>query len=289
MRVVMGVFSTKSGDPLYRAAVFGLVLGMTFILFFWYQAGLSPWVALGYFGIYFLLCIAMTRMRAELGPPTHELHGMHPDRILILFLGTRPLGATNLTNTTLLSWLAYGYRCHPMPHQLEAFKIGSHFKMSENRLVVAMVVASIVGAIMSIGAHVALYYNYRFARWGVGEFYRLQNWIAFPRTTNIPAIQHMGFGFLLTVVLTALKRRFLWWLLYPVGYAVGDGWAIGWMWFSIFLGWLFNRLLFAGGGVRFYRDALPFFLGLIFGQFLAGSLWSLIGVAFEKNVYTLFP
>ena len=106
---------------------------------------------------------------------------------------------------------------------------------------------------------------------------------------NIPAIQHMGFGFLLTVVLTALKRRFLWWSFYPVAYAVGDGWAIGWMWFSIFLGWLFKQLLFTGGGVRFYRNALPFFLGLIFGQFLASSLWSLIGVAFEKNVYTLFP
>ena len=61
------------------------------------------------------------------------------------------------------------------------------------------------------------------------------------------------------------------------------------MWFSIFLGWLFKRLLFTGGGVKAYRQALPFFLGLIFGQFLAGSLWSLIGVVFEMNVYTLFP
>ena len=103
MRVVMDVFSTKSGDPLYRVAVFGLVRETTFVLFFWYQAGLSPGGALDYFGIYFALCIAMTRMRAELGPPTHKLHGMHPDRLPILFLDTRALGATNLTNTTLLS------------------------------------------------------------------------------------------------------------------------------------------------------------------------------------------
>ena len=103
----------------------------------------------------------MTRMRAELGPPTHELHGMHPDRIMLLFGGSRPLGAQNLTNTTLLSWLAYGYRCcHPMPHQLEAFKIGRHFRFHENRLVVALIVASIVGTIVSIVGHVALYYEY---------------------------------------------------------------------------------------------------------------------------------
>lgn len=289
LKVLGGVFSFRSKDPLYRLAVFGLLFGLIFVLIFWYYAGLSPWVALGYFGIYLILCIGMTRMRAELGPPTHELHRVHPDRIMLLFLGSRPLGAQNLTNTTLLSWLAYGYRCHPMPHQLEAFKIGRHFSLRENRLVVALIVASIVGAVISIVGHVALYYEFRFARWGVGEFNRLQNWITSPRAPNLPAIQYIGFGFVFTVILTVLKRQFLWWPFYPVGYAVGNGWAIGWMWFSIFLGWLFKRIIFTGGGVRAYRRALPLFLGLIFGQFLAGSLWSLLGVLFNTNMYTLFP
>ncbi len=289
LKILGGVFSFRSKDRLYQLAVFGLIFGFAFVLIFWYFAGLSPWVTLGYFSIYLILCIGMTRMRAELGPPTHELHRVHPDRIMLLFMGSRPFGAQNLTNTTLLSWLAYGYRCHPMPHQLEAFKIGKHFNLRENRLVIALIVASIVGAVISIVGHVALYYEFRFARWGVGEFNRLQNWIIAPRAPNLPAIQHMGFGFLLTGVLTILKRQFLWWPFYPVGYAVGNGWAIGWMWFSIFLGWLFKRLLFTGGGVRSYRKALPLFLGLVFGQFLAGSLWSLLGVLFNKNMYTLFP
>ena len=287
--VLRGVFTFKSKDPLYNLAVFGFIVGLGCVLLFWYFAGLSPWVTLGYFVIYFVLCIGMTRMRAELGPPTHELHGVHPDRIMLLFMGSRPLGAQNLTNTTLLSWLAYGYRCHPMPHQLEAFKIGRQFRLRENRIVIALIIASIVGAVISIVGHVALYYEYRFARWGVGEFNRLQNWITTPRAPNLTAIQHIGFGFILTGVLTVLKRQFLWWPFYPVGYAVGNGWAIGWMWFSIFLGWLFKRILFTGGGVGSYRKALPLFLGLIFGQFLAGSLWSLLGVIFSKNMYTLFP
>ena len=153
--VLSGVFSFRSKDGLYRLAVFGLLIGMGSVLAFWYFAGLSPWVALGYFSIYLVLCLGMTRMRAELGPPTHELHNMHPDRIMLLFIGSRPLGAQNLTNTTLLSWLAYGYRCHPMPHQLEAFKISRHFRLHENRLVVALIVASIVG-------------NNRFDRWTCG-------------------------------------------------------------------------------------------------------------------------
>ena len=195
--MLRGVFSFKSKDGLDSLAVFGLLIGLALVLTFWYFAGLSPWVAFGYFGIYLVLCIGMTRMRAELGPPTHELHGMHPDRIMLLFAGSRPLGAQNLTHTTLLSWLAYGYRCHPMPHQLEAFKIGRHFNLRENRLVIALIVASIVGAVISVVGHVALYYEYRFARWGVGEFHRLQSWITAPRAPNLPAVQHIAFGFAL--------------------------------------------------------------------------------------------
>ena len=118
MHGLRGMFSPRSDDPLYRVAVIGLILGIAFVVVFWLLAGLSPWVVVGYFGIYFVLCTAITRMRAELGPPTHELHGAHPDQIMIWFMGTRLFGAANLTNTTLLSWLAYGYRSHPMPHQV---------------------------------------------------------------------------------------------------------------------------------------------------------------------------
>ena len=75
---------------------------------------------------------------------------------MITLLGSRALGATNLTNTTLLSWLAYGYRCHSMPHQLEGFKIASYFKISEKRLVMAVIVAIVVGAFLSIGLHISL-------------------------------------------------------------------------------------------------------------------------------------
>ena len=173
------------------------------MLIFWACAGLSPWVAAGYFLAYFVFS-AMIRMRAELGPPTHELHGVHPDRLMITLLGSRALGATNLTNTTLLSWLAYDYHCHSMPHQLEGFKIASYFKISEKRLVMAVLVAIIVGAFLSIGLHISLDYKYRFARWGIGGHY-LRNLITFPRQPNFEALSYIGFGITLIVVMTLRK------------------------------------------------------------------------------------
>ena len=134
MSIIGRVFVRKTDDGLYYLAVFGMIFGASIMVLFWYKAGLSPWVAIIYFVTYFILCLGMTRMRAELGSPTHELHNAHPDRIMVGFLGTRAIGPANLTNTTLLSWLAYGYRCHPMPHQLEGGKIGSYFNINQRRL-----------------------------------------------------------------------------------------------------------------------------------------------------------
>jgi len=274
---------------LHRLGVWGALVGFAWILVFCRLAGLSLWVAFLYFLIYFLYVIAMTRMRAELGPPTHELHGVHPDYLMVTFAGTRPIGARNLAVTTLFSWLAYGYRCHPMPHQLEGFKIGAYFRVRMRRLIVAMTVAGVVGAVLALGFHIVLYYRYRFAVWGVGEFDRLASWITSPRDPDIPNVIRVLIGFVVTVLLAAMKRRFLWWPLYPVGYAVGYGWAMGWLWFSIFLGWAAKRVLLTTGGIGSYRRFMPLFLGFMLGQFLAGSLWSLIGILTERNMYTLFP
>ena len=287
---VLGVcFSRKEENRLYNFAIIGLTVGMLIIILFWHRAGLTPWVTVSYFGIYFILCIGMTRMRAELGPPTHELQSTHPDRILSAFVGSRSLGVQNLTNTTLLSWLAYGYRCHPMPNQLEGFKIGSNFNIGRRKLITAMILASVVGAFVSILLHISLYYKFTFVKQGIGEFHHLKNQIIYAQDTSLVTIRHMGTGFLITVIIAILKHSFIWWPLSPVGYAISDGWAFGWMWFSIFLAWLSKRLIFALGGLKYNRVMLPLFLGFIFGQFSAGSLWSLIGVVLGRSVYTMFP
>ncbi|MDA1192923.1 MAG: hypothetical protein O3A46_14715, partial [Candidatus Poribacteria bacterium] len=228
--VVGGVFGrtardSEQRDPIYKLAVFGAMVGGAFVLLFWKAAGMSMWMATAYFGMYFLFCIAMTRMRAELGPPTHELHGFHPDNLLTIFVGTRPLGSRNLSLTTLNAWMAYGYRCHPMPHQMEGFKIGQTLGIREKRLIWAMMLAGVVGAFLSIGAHIVLYHEHQFSVWGVGEFGRLASWINNPRSPDILDIQRVSFGFVFTFALAFLKRTFMWWPLYPVGYAVGYGWA----------------------------------------------------------------
>ncbi len=42
------------------------------------------------------------------------------------------------------------------------------------------------------------------------------------------------------------------------------------------------------GGMQFYRQLLPLFLGLILGDFVVGSLWSIIGTLLGLNLYRTF-
>ena len=54
-----------------------------------------------FFLIYFALALAITRMRAELGTPIHDLHFTGPDWILAEGFGTRALDPRTLTSFSM--------------------------------------------------------------------------------------------------------------------------------------------------------------------------------------------
>lgn len=286
-----------SQEPLpYRWAVTGTLVGTGLLIFFSRAAGMSLWVALLFFALYFTLVLAATRMRAELGPPTHDLYYGGPDRIIPAAVGTRRLGLPNLSVFTLYFWITRDYRCHPMPHQLEGFKIAERVGFSSRRLVSAMLVATAFGVLAAFWAILHLFYEHgatsRVRGYALGvaweSYVRLENWLNYPTTSDPAVLRQMGFGLGLTTFLMVMRRRFLGFPFHPVGYAVAGSWTMSWMWFSIFLSWLVKYLLLRGGGLRLYRRGIPFFLGLMLGQFVSGSIWSLIGVIADKLTYGFF-
>ena len=298
-KVLMGAKSSinDTHEPMrYRTTALGIVIGISGLVYFCWQGGMSFWVALFFFVLYFLIVFAATRMRAELGPPTHDLYYAGADRLLVAGLGTRRLGPGNLTMFSLLYWITRDYRGHAMPHQLEGFKIAEGADIRSNRLVLAMLVAVIIGAIASFWEMLHLFYKYggssRIHGYSLGlaseSYRRLQNWFEHPTGTDSAIIQQLGFGFGLTVLMMAMRRRFFWWPFHPVGYAVAGSWTMSWMWFSVLLSWIIKYVLLKQGGLRVYRQGAPFFLGLILGQYTVGSFWSLLGAILDRPVYGFF-
>ena len=136
----------------YRTAVLGLVVVFVFMIFFCYRGGGTVWITLTFFAFYYAISIAITRMRAELGTPVHDLHYSGPDQILTKAIGTRNLGRGNLTMFSMFWFINRAYRSHPMPHQLEGFKIAERTQMNLQRIVFALMIAVFVGALSGFWA-----------------------------------------------------------------------------------------------------------------------------------------
>lgn len=286
----------KEDDLMYKIAFFGLILGTIFLVFFGHYAGMSPLVAVLFFLIYLALSTTITRIRAELGPPGHDMYGAGPDHILKTALGTRRLGASNLTAISLFYWInREAYRTHPMPHQLEGFKLAQLANIKERKLSYAMILAVFVGAISCfwaflhiahhLGASTRLYGRTWFAR---AAFSRLQNWLSYPSGTDALGLSFMGIGFFFTLTLMFLRTRFLWFPLHPVGYAVSSWFLGGILWFPILISSFLKWIILKYGGINSYRQAIPFFIGLILGEYIIGSLWSLFGIIFSMPTYVFW-
>ncbi len=273
----------------YRVAYGGLIAGSALLLAFCMAAGMTLWIAIAFFFIYFLLSIAVTRIRAELGPPAHDLHNGGPEIFLTDAVGPKELGSGNLTMFSFFYFFNRAYRAHPMPFQLEGFKIAERARLDGRKLSWAMMAAAVWGCVCAFWAFLHIGYQDGIGTakvvgpvtWAFGPepWNRLQGWLQNPDPPKLGAISAMAAGFLFTIALMALRMRFYWWPFHPVGYAVSSSWSLNIIWLPLLIAWMTKLLLLRYGGLKLYRDALPFFFGLILGEFVVGSLWTLIGIA----------
>ena len=276
----------------YRWAVTGLVVGLVFLMVFSNRGGMAVWMAALYFLIYYLLSIGIGRIRAEVGPPTHETFSVHPRQFITSVIGTRRLSHGNLTMMALYRSFNRGYRAHPMPHTLEGFKLAEESNMNQNRLVLAMVLATVVGIFAAFWAYLVVFYRIGGTadpELGTDGYISLRNWIYLPTNADIPKTIFIFIGFVFTGFVWWMRRRFLFWPLHPASYAIASSpHTFGWLWFSIFVSWAIKSLILRFGGIRSYRKALPLFLGLILGEYTVGGVWVIIRLLFNIEVYSFY-
>ena len=143
-----------------------------------------------------------------------------------------------------------------------------------------------LGAVSSFWAFLSLgYWDGGTSGFGRESFNRLERWLNYSAPPEVPALGFAGVGFGLTLLLATMRMRFLWWNLHPVGYAISGSWAINPMIGSIFVGWLLKWIVLRYGGLRWHRAAIPFFLGLVLGEFLVGTFWSVYGIILGQPMY----
>ena len=287
-----------SNEPMrYRSAVIGIIIGLGCLTLFSYKAGMPVWISFGFIAIYLIMSLGVSRVRAEFGPPAHEILALDPGRFLYVGIGSRRLGAPGMTVLSFYYWLNRLYVAHPMPNQLEAFKLAERAKINNKRLIWVMMFATVIGALASFWSYLHVMYRTGASASsgyivGIGRevFTRLQIGLSTLTGIDQPAAQATGLGFVITSILYFLRHRFFWWPFHPIGYVmtVAPAGGLADFWFSVFLGWLIKTIIMKFFGLGAHRRAVPFFLGLVLGDYVVSSLWSLVGTIFRIPTYVLW-
>jgi len=281
-------------EPLpYRIAALGIIVGCLALVVFAMFAGMRPLTAVLFLGIFFVIVLAVARVRAELGLPTFEFFMSAGDEVLRRAGGVEMWNRHELAAMGLFFWLTRTSRQFPMLSQVDALRIGRRTQMPLRGLAIVLMLASAAGIVAAFWAmlHVTYQVGYDSARfrgpaiWAFGP----EPWIVFMRDVTAPMKRDMGtisaylFGAAFAVFLGAMRARFLWWPFHPIGYMVAGSFGVFRLWVPILITWVIKGLLLRYGGLAAYRRALPFFIGLILGEFSAGFLRTLLDLVF--NLY----
>ena len=291
-----------SNEPLsYRVAYIGLFVSFAALVGFTVALGLSLVVALIFWVLLLLLALTFTRIRAEAGLPWGQAPWGLTHGTMVSFAGTEAFTPRELTGFSFVRWFDSDWRCLAQPAEIEAMKIADTTMprpMNPRHLTIAIFVAILVGTLAAWVSCLAIYYHYGAANakldvWRTGQghygFDELQGWLTTAHPLDSGRISASAVGLIVVVLLGFLRTRFPWWPLHPIGYAVGSTDTMTWIWFPVLLGWLSKSLILRYGGVKLYRQALPFFIGLVLGDYGISGLWALYFLASGHSGYRTFP
>lgn len=281
-----------------RLMVLGGGAGVLILIGFLIAAGLPPVAAGLYVVVYLCFALALARIVAEAGAGWIWLSYWTPTAFTADLLGASSLGPRGLTVLHgLTPWLSDMRDC-PLPQQLQALRLARDGGIGLRALLGPLVWASGLGILAALWAHLDLFYAFGAASAKVRPALastmaqparQVQALLAAPTWPDGTGLAAAGAAALLTGVLTLARQRLPWCPLHPVGYAMATMNSMDFLWCPFLVAWALKALTLRYGGIRAYRAALPFFLGLILGDYVVPTLWAVIGMLTGQQQYMTFP
>ena len=289
----------ESGEAIsYRTAILGALAGILFLSGFALRMGMSAWVVAVFMTLYLVLVIVICRIRAELGFPTHDMYPMSPQFLLTTAAGSANIGQQDLIGFTLLTWFNKSYASHPAPHMLESFKLCERRGASERQMFYAALIAGVLAMPLGFWMLLHVYYHNggataKMEQWAMGHgrdaWNGLAVWLKQPSPPNKVAMGFTAVGFVVVILMGWLRTRFLAFPFHPLAYALAPSWGVSQLWMPLLIGSIAKFISLRFSGMKGYRKALPFFLGLILGEIAVGSIWTIIGIVLGIPTYDFWP
>lgn len=288
-----------SDQPLgYGTAVLGLGVGFMAMVVFCFMVGMSPLVAAAYLGVYIVFATTIARLRAEAGPAW--VMGPYQNALdsIVQPVGSRMFSRQNLIALAYLQWFAIEMRCCPMAVQVESMKMAQAVRVRQRVMSVVLLAAIVVGIAAGFWACLAVYYKFgagsaKVEPWrtsmGKAPFDIATMYQSSQTTADVSGVLAVAFGALVVFGLSAMRTRFIWFPFHPAGYVLANTGTMYWLWCPFLIAWLCKVIITRYAGIKGYRAALPFFLGLVMGDYIASGMWALAGSILGIKMYRCFP
>ncbi|MCC6444047.1 MAG: hypothetical protein IT210_11410, partial [Armatimonadetes bacterium] len=283
------VHGEKDADGMpHRWAFIGLIASLVGLGLMGTVIGLAFWFVIIYALFYLAFSTALTRMRAQLGPPSHEMAFMGPNQLLVDFAGTRSLTDATIARTvTTFHMMNRIHRTHAMPHMLEGFKLGERSRMNQRGMFLAIAIAIVVGT--ALGHMLRVYNGYRLGAGDAGGETGgvILNLATQKRPPNPTAMLSVLAGFGVVMGLDFLRFRIPSFPFHPAGYALGMNFGVDYFWFGLFIVWIIKVFVQRYYGLGGYDKLHHVALGIILGEFVAETVWSTFTMITRIATYSI--
>ncbi len=275
----------------YRVAVWGLAIGTAGAVVWCVYAGLDAWLAVFEVVVYvFVVALVLSRGVAEAGLLQTEA-SFRPVDLVKLWRPQFSLGPRNLTVLAMLDTvLTRDLRGVLLSNFLDDQKMARELHLRPRALALPIVVAMVVALVF--GCYFFLRTSYDLGQINLygypGGNARLQlNEAATVMQQQIRTEPETRLSFLVGLAvcsaLVVLRTTVVWWPLHPLGYAFCGSWTMLVFWFTAFVTWVIKGFILRSGGMKLYRQLMPFFLGLVLGSFLMALALTMIAFVGELN------
>lgn len=278
-----------------RLTFWGFVLGSFGIVIWCHYFGIPFLFSFIVVGAFFIFTLVAMRVICQGGIAYFTLTAAPLDGVMAFF-GPKPFTSTGLLVAGVVQKVLFvDLRESLMPSLLHARKISD--RAQNNRWIfIAIVIILILGVAVSFLAMLSLCYKFGIreleidwaTRTTLAVYDNIYTLVESPIEPGRWVMIFTLVGAAVMLVLVICYHRFYWWPIHPIGYLTAYSSAMWYLWFSFFIGWLFNALCMRYGGVVLFKKFRNFFIGLIIGDFFMAGTWAIIGL-FSHSSYLVLP
>jgi len=299
--VVLTGFGLKKNAPSatdwfsMRWSFWGFVIGGLGIVIWGHYFGIPFWVSFILVGAFFIFTLVATRVICQGGIAYFTLTAAPMDGMLA-FVNSKVFTNVGILAAAVMQKVLFvDLRESLMPSLLHTSKVTQNVA-GKRRILATILITLVAGVAVSFAAMLALGYKFGIreleldwaTRTTVAVYDNVYSLAQSPMAASKWVIIFTLVGAAVMLVLSICYHRFYWWPIHPLGYLTAYSSAMWTLWFSFFIGWLFNALCMRYGGVVLFKKLRNFFIGLIIGDFFMAGSWAIYGL-FSYSSYMVLP